>query len=103
MLSRFRQSTPGSGSARSTGALKSHSVCLRRFMYALKSILNLLTKTKPKTMKTTLIDNWKTSLVGLALIGAGLYTGLTAKQNWTESGPVILAGTGLIFSKDAKK
>ena len=54
-------------------------------------------------MKTTLIDNWKTSLVGLALIGAGLYTGLTAKQNWTESGPVILAGTGLIFSKDAKK
>ena len=52
-------------------------------------------------MKTILIDNWKTSLLGIILIGAGLYTGLSAKQSWVESGPIILSGVGLLFSKDA--
>ena len=54
-------------------------------------------------MKTIFLNNWKTSLIGLSLISAGLYTGLTAKQSWTDSGPIILAGVGLIFSKDAGK
>jgi len=52
-------------------------------------------------MKTIFLNNWKTSLIGLLLIGAGLYTGVTAKQSWAETGPIILAGAGLIFSKDA--
>ena len=52
-------------------------------------------------MKTIILNNWKTSLIGILLMGAGLYTGLTAKQSWVESGPIILAGVGLIFSKDA--
>jgi len=54
-------------------------------------------------MKTLILNNWKTSLIGIFLMAAGLYTGLTAKQSWTESGPIILAGAGLIFSKDAGK
>jgi len=54
-------------------------------------------------MKTMLINNWKTGIFGLLLIGAGMYTGLTSKQNWTESGPIIIAGIGLVFSKDAQK
>ncbi len=54
-------------------------------------------------MKTMIIENWKTSLLGCILIAAGLYTGLTAKQNWIESGPIILSGIGLLFSKDAQK
>ena len=53
-------------------------------------------------MKTMIIENWKTSLLGLALIAAGLYTGITAKQNWFESGPIILSGVGLLFAKDAQ-
>ena len=54
-------------------------------------------------IKTLLFENWKTSMLGIVLICAGLYTGLMAKQSWMESGFVILAGTGLIFSKDAGK
>lgn len=52
-------------------------------------------------MKTIIMHNWKTSLIGILLIAAGLYTGLTAKQSWIESGPIVMAGAGLIFSKDA--
>jgi hypothetical protein len=54
-------------------------------------------------MKTIILNNWKTSLIGLTLIAAGLYTGLSAKQSWAESGPIIVAGIGLLFSKDAGK
>jgi hypothetical protein len=53
------------------------------------------------TMRTIILNNWKTSLIGILLMAAGLYTGLTAKQSWIESGPIILSGAGLIFSKDA--
>ncbi len=54
-------------------------------------------------MKIIILNNWKTSIIGILLMGAGIYTGLTAKQSWAESGPIILAGVGLIFSKDAGK
>jgi hypothetical protein len=54
-------------------------------------------------MKTILFENWKTSLLGLILVCAGTYSGFTNKQSWTESGPIILSGIGLICSRDAKK
>lgn len=54
-------------------------------------------------LKTILIENWKTSLLGLILLGSGLYTGLSGKQNWTECSPVLLAGIGLLYSGDARK
>lgn len=52
-------------------------------------------------MKHALLTNWRTSLIGLVFIAAGLYSGITAKQSWTESMMVIGAGTGFIFTKDA--
>ena len=48
-----------------------------------------------------IVSNWRTSLVGLALVATGLYTGATAKQSWTESGTVIGLGLGMLFVKDA--
>ncbi len=54
-------------------------------------------------MKTFLFENWKTSLLGMILVGAGIYTGFTAKQSWTESATVILSGIVLICSKDARR
>ena len=50
-----------------------------------------------------LLNNWKTSLLGIILIACGIYTGVLARQSWTESAPVILSGIGLLFSKDAKR
>jgi len=54
-------------------------------------------------IKSLLIANWKTGCIGLVLISAGLYSGITAKQSWTECGPIIIAGIGLVFSKDAQR
>lgn len=74
-------------------------------MYASSSTTNFLNAITNKTgmIKTLLFENWKTSLLGIVLICAGLFTGLTAKQSWMESGSIILAGAGLVFSKDAQK
>ena len=93
------------GSAHLTGALNLHSGFLPQYMYASNSTTNFLNVITNKTemIKTLLFENWKTSLLGIVLICAGLFTGLTARQSWMESGSIILAGVGLVFSRDAQK
>jgi general stress protein CsbA len=46
------------------------------------------------------MKSWKTTLIGLALIGAGIYTGVTAKTSWTESAVIITMGAGFLVAKD---
>ena len=46
------------------------------------------------------MKNWKTTLVGIALIGGAIYTGVTGVASWTEVLVVVTAGIGFIFSKD---
>lgn len=46
------------------------------------------------------MKNWKTTLVGIALIGGGIYTGVTGVASWTEVLAVIATGMGFILSKD---
>lgn len=45
------------------------------------------------------MKNWKTTLVGLVLIGAGIYVFIQTKD-YTQSGLAIAAGIGLILAKD---
>lgn len=45
------------------------------------------------------MKNWKTSLVGLAIIGAGIYVFVTTKD-WTQSGIAVGVGIGLLLAKD---
>ena len=51
----------------------------------------------------TITKNWKTTVLGLIMIAAGLYTGITAKASWTESMVIMTAGLGFVFSKDHDK
>ena len=44
--------------------------------------------------------NWKTTIIGLVLTVAGLYTGITAKASWTESLAIISIGIGFVVAKD---
>ena len=44
--------------------------------------------------------SWKTNLIGLLLIIAGVYTGVTSKTTWTESSVIITMGVGFFFTKD---
>lgn len=46
------------------------------------------------------MKNWKTNLVGIALIIAGLYTGIFQKATWTEASIIIGIGAGFFFTKD---
>ena len=48
------------------------------------------------------MKNWKTTLVGFALIGAGVYMYITTKD-WTQPAMCIAAGTGFLLSKDYDK
>ena len=45
------------------------------------------------------MKNWKTSLVGLAIIMAGIYVFISTKD-WTQSGIAVGVGIGLLFAKD---
>lgn len=45
------------------------------------------------------MKNWKTTLVGLALIGAGIAVFIQTKD-YTQAGAAILVGTGFFFAKD---
>jgi hypothetical protein len=48
------------------------------------------------------MKNWKTNLVGLALIAVGIYMFITTKD-WTQPALCIATGTGFLFSKDFDK
>lgn len=47
--------------------------------------------------------SWKTSLLGIALIVAGIVTVFLGKSSWPESMFAVLAGAALVFSKDSDK
>ena len=46
------------------------------------------------------ISAWKTTSIGLILIGGGIASVYTGKADWTGALMVIGAGIGLIFSPD---
>lgn len=45
------------------------------------------------------MKNWKTSIVGLALIIAGIVVFVQTKD-YTQAGAAILVGAGFFFAKD---
>ncbi len=47
--------------------------------------------------------SWKTSLLGIALVVAGIVTVFLGKASWPEAMFAVLAGAALVFSKDADK
>ena len=47
--------------------------------------------------------SWKTTLLGLALIVAGIVTVFLGKASWPEAMFAVLAGGALVFSKDSDK
>ena len=49
-----------------------------------------------------IMKDWKTSIVGIALIIGGIYTGVTGVASWTEVLSVVTTGLGFILSKDFK-
>jgi hypothetical protein len=50
----------------------------------------------------TLFYHWKTTFVGFALIGAGIYSGVSQKADWKDSAVIITMGIGLLFASDGK-
>jgi len=46
------------------------------------------------------MKNWKTNLVGIALIVAGIVVFIQTKD-YTQAGAAILVGTGFFFAKDS--
>ena len=50
-----------------------------------------------------MLKHWETSMLGIVLILAGVYTGVTAKTSWTESSIIITIGVGFLRSSDANK
>jgi len=49
------------------------------------------------------MKNWKTSLVGLALVVGSIYTGVAGLASWTEVLLAVTAGIGFLYSKDYDK
>jgi hypothetical protein len=47
--------------------------------------------------------SWKTSLLGIALMVAGIVTVFLGKASWPEAMFAVLAGAALVFSKDSDK
>ena len=45
------------------------------------------------------MKSWKTTLIGIAIIIAGIYV-FIASKDYTQSGIAIVAGIGLINAKD---
>lgn len=50
-------------------------------------------------MKTAILNNWKTSAIGLILIGAGIYMYVFGKSNWQGCASSITMGCGFLFAK----
>ena len=47
--------------------------------------------------------SWKTTLLGIALVVAGIVTVFLGKASWPEAMFAVLAGAALVFSKDSDK
>lgn len=47
--------------------------------------------------------SWKTSLLGITLMVAGIVTVFLGKASWPEAMFAVLAGGALVFSKDSDK
>jgi len=47
------------------------------------------------------VMEWKTSLMGLVIIGGGLSSVFMGKADWTGAVVVITLGVGLVFSPDS--
>jgi len=47
------------------------------------------------------VMDWKTSLMGLVIIGGGLASVFMGKADWTGAVVVITLGIGLVFSPDS--
>jgi hypothetical protein len=60
-----------------------------------KDLKEIITKLKKKS--------WKTSLLGLILVGAAIASVLMGKTNWVDAIVAMTAGFAFVFSKDADK
>ena len=60
-----------------------------------KDLKEIITKLKQKS--------WKTSLLGLILVGAAIASVLMGKTNWVDAIIAMTAGFAFVFSKDADK
>jgi len=47
------------------------------------------------------VMDWKTSLMGLVIIGGGFASVFMGKADWTGAVVVITLGVGLVFSPDS--
>lgn len=47
----------------------------------------------------TFLKSWKTSVIGLILIGVSIYMYITT-GDWTQPGAVFAVGAGFLFAKD---
>ncbi len=52
-------------------------------------------------MSERIFKNWKTTLLGLIIIGASLAAVFTGKASLTEAGAFITLGIGFFFLKDS--
>lgn len=43
---------------------------------------------------------WRTTLIGIAMIGGGIASVLTGKSDWTGAAIAISMGIGLLFTPD---
>lgn len=57
-------------------------------------------KLKSQNLKDRLIKSWKTSFLGLVLIGAAIASVFTAGTTWVDSIVPISLGLGFLMSKD---
>ena len=60
-----------------------------------KDLKEIITKLKQKS--------WKTSFLGLILVGAAIASVLMGKTNWVDAIVAMTAGFAFVFSKDADK
>jgi hypothetical protein len=60
-----------------------------------KDLKEIIEKLKQKS--------WKTSLLGLILVGAAIASVLMGKTNWVDAIVAMTAGFAFVFSKDADK
>lgn len=47
------------------------------------------------------VMDWRTTLIGLVIIGGGLASVFMSKADWTGAVVVITLGVGLVFSPDS--
>ena len=57
-------------------------------------------KLKYQNLKDRLIKSWKTSFLGLVLVGSAIASVFTAGTTWVDSIVPISLGLGFLMSKD---